>query len=214
MRLHQDGPVLALAPHTDDAELGAGGTLARLVEEGAEVHVSAFSTARASLPPGSDPDQLRNEFLRAMDLLDIPVDQVHVFDYPVRKLSYSRQEVLEHLVILRKEVAPALILTPASTDLHQDHEVLFKEAMRAFKDRTVLGYELPWNHVDFSAQAFVSLAERHVDKKLTMLREYQSQLEKGRPYFSDDFIRGLARVRGVQVGSPYAEAFEVLRVNV
>lgn len=214
MNITQRGTVLALAPHTDDVELGAGGTLVRLLEEGHTVHVAAFSTAKESLPANSDPDRLKNEFVAAMRLLGLPDAQIHVFDYPVRKLSYSRQEVLENLVVLRATVEPEIVFVPASTDLHQDHQVLFHEGMRAFKTVTLLGYELPWNHVDFSAQAFVALEKRHIEKKMEMLRIYSSQLEKKRPYFEEEFVFGLARVRGVQVNTEYAEAFEVLRVRL
>lgn len=54
--------VLVLAPHTDDAELGCGGTMSRFFEEGIDIYVAAFSTARASLPEGSDPDMLKKNF--------------------------------------------------------------------------------------------------------------------------------------------------------
>jgi LmbE family N-acetylglucosaminyl deacetylase len=205
--------VLVLAPHTDDAELGCGGTMARMLENDVDLWVAAFSTARASLPPGADPDTLKVEFERAMDLLGIPEERVLVYDYVVRKLSYSRQEVLEELVKLRKELRPEMILLPSGSDLHQDHQVLHDEGLRAFKEITVWGYELPWNHITFPAQAFVTLEERHLEAKWDALQAYQSQLEKERRYFERDFIVGLARVRGVQVKERYAEAFEVIRTK-
>ncbi len=205
--------VLVLAPHTDDAELGCGGTLVRMLENGVEVHVAAFSTARASLPPGSDPDLLRKEFNAAMDLLEIPGQQRYIYDYQVRKLNYSRQEVLEELVKLKKEIQPEMVLLPSGSDLHQDHQVVYNEGLRAFKDITVWGYELPWNHITFSAQAFVTLTKSQIDKKWEILKLYESQVEKNRNYFTEEFIKGLAKVRGVQVKSEYAEAFEVIRVK-
>lgn len=203
--------VLVLAPHTDDAELGCGGTIIRMLENGVEVYVAAFSTARASLPPGSDPDLLRKEFNAAMDLLDIPKERRFIYDYQVRKLNYSRQEVLEELVKLRNEIQPEMVLLPSGSDLHQDHQVVNNEGLRAFKDITIWGYELPWNHITFSAQAFVTLSERQIDKKWEVLKVYKSQVKKNRNYFTEEFIRGLAKVRGVQVKANYAEAFEVVR---
>lgn len=205
--------VLVLAPHTDDAELGCGGTMARMLEKDIDLWVAAFSTARASLPPGADPDTLKDEFKRATSLLGIPEDRVLVYDYVVRKLSYSRQEVLEELVKLRKELAPEMVLLPSGSDLHQDHQVLHDEGLRAFKEITVWGYELPWNHITFPAQAFVTLEERHLEAKWDALQAYESQLERERRYFERDFIVGLARVRGVQVKEEYAEAFEVIRTK-
>lgn len=205
---------LVLAPHTDDAELGCGGTLARLLEQGAEVHVMVFSTASDSLPPGAPPDTLKREFHRAADTLGIPEAHRYVYDYTVRRLSYSRQEVLEEMVALRRRVEPDLVLLPSGHDLHQDHQVVHLEGMRAFKDVTVLGYELPWNHVSFDAQAFVALEERHLAAKWAALQAYRSQFELQRPYFTEDFIGGLARVRGTQVKVPLAEAFEVMRIKL
>ena len=88
------------------------------------------------------------------------------------------------------------------------------EGLRAFKDLSVLGYELPWNHVAFSAQAFFCLEERHLARKWLALSCYRSQLEMGRSYFSEEFILSLARVRGTMVKAPFAEAFEVLRLRL
>jgi len=205
---------LVLAPHTDDAELGCGGTIARLLEEGVDVHVAAFSTAEESLPPGFPSDTLRNEFLQAMLFIGVPKSNLYVYEFPVRKLSYHRQEVLEELVALRRSIGPDLIFIPSGHDLHQDHQVVHAEGLRAFKDLSVLGYELPWNHISFSAQAFFRLEDRHLDKKWEALCFYKSQLDIERLYFSKDFLVGLARLRGTQVKHPLAEAFEVLRIRL
>jgi len=205
--------VLVLAPHTDDAELGCGGTIARLLRDGHDVFVAAFSTAEESLPPGAAPTRLRDEFLSAMKVLGIPPDNTFVFGYPVRRLSYFRQELLEELVKLRRQVNPSMTLLPSATDLHQDHQVLNAEGLRCFKDMTVWGYELPWNNIGFPAQAFVIVEPCDLQMKWKALQAYKSQFELARPYFSWEFIEGLARVRGVQVKAHYAEAFEVMRIK-
>ena len=205
--------VLVLAPHTDDAELGCGGTIARLLRDGGDVCVAAFSTAEESLPPGTVPTRLRDEFLSAMQVLGIPRDKTFVFGYPVRRLSYFRQELLEELVKLRGQVNPNMVFLPSASDLHQDHQVLNAEGLRCFKDMTVWGYELPWNNIGFPAQAFVTLEPCDLRAKWEALQAYKSQFELARPYFSWEFIEGLARVRGVQVKAPYAEAFEVMRLK-
>lgn len=205
--------VLILAPHTDDAELGCGGTIARFIEAGMEVQVVAFSGCETSLPPGSDRDRLRREFLAATRVLGIPEHRKAVYAYPVRELTYHRQEVLEEMIKLRRDFKPQIVFLPAGTDVHQDHQVVHQEGVRAFKEVTVWGYELPWNHVTFSAQAFVKLDERHIERKWQALRCYQSQMDLARLYFSLEFISGLARVRGTQVRERYAEAFEVIRIK-
>jgi N-acetylglucosamine malate deacetylase 1 len=202
---------LVLAPHTDDAELGCGGTIARLLEDGIRVSVAAFSTAEESLPPGSAANRLESEFYEAMHRLGLPSENLFVYHYQVRRLSYSRQDVLEEMVMLGKTVRPDAIFLPSGNDLHQDHQAVHLEGLRAFKHLTVLGYELPWNHISFSAQAFVKLEQRHVDMKWEALKAYSSQLELSRPYFAQTFIESLARLRGTQVKVTFAEAFEVVR---
>ncbi|WP_263368592.1 PIG-L deacetylase family protein [Edaphobacter bradus] len=204
---------MILAPHTDDAELGCGGTIARMLKDGVDISVAAFSTAEDSLPPGAVPTQLRDEFLSAMQTLGVPQDKTFVFGYPVRRLSYHRQELLEELVKLRHQIMPHMVFLPSASDLHQDHQVLNAEGLRCFKDMTIWGYELPWNTIRFSAQAFVTLEPCELQAKWKALQAYKSQFDLSRPYFSWEFIEGLARVRGVQVKAPYAEAFEVMRIK-
>lgn len=205
--------LLVLAPHTDDAELGCGASIAKFLESGVDVFVAAFSTAVESLPPGSAPDRLKDEFRAAVAVLGIKESNTILYNYPVRRLSSFRQEVLEDLVDLGRSIQPDAVFVPSSHDLHQDHETLHEEAVRAFKCSTVWGYDLPWNHVTFSTHAFVCIDKRHLEKKWAALTCYQSQLELQRPYFSWNFIESLARVRGTQVKVEYAEAFEVVRIK-
>lgn len=206
--------ILVLAPHTDDAELGCGGTIARLLEEGAQVRVAAFSTAEDSLPPGAPVTQLRDEFVESMETFGISPSQMHIYNFPVRKLSYHRQEVLEELIALRASFRPDIVFGPASSDLHQDHQVLHAESLRAFKEISFFGYELPWNHISFSSNAFLALEKRHVVAKWRALSVYKSQITLNRLYFKPDFVESLARIRGVQVKAEFAEAFEVLRLRL
>jgi len=205
--------VLILAPHTDDAELGCGGSISKFLEEGKSVHIAVFSTAEESLPKGAAPGTLKNEFYEAMNIMQVPKENLTVYNYPVRRLSYYRQEVLEELVKLKKEIDPDMVLLPSGQDLHQDHQVVYTEGLRAFKERSLLGYELPWNHITFSAQAFNTLEKHHLDKKWEALQAYKTQLQIGRPYFSPEFLEGLARVRGTMVKVDWAEAFEVIRIK-
>jgi LmbE family N-acetylglucosaminyl deacetylase len=201
--------ILVLAPHTDDGEMGAGGTIARLNEEGSEIYYVAFSSAAQSVPDGFPSDVLTTEVKAATFKLCIPEDRLVVYDFEVRKLNYVRQEILESLVRLRTELAPDLVLVPSINDIHQDHAVVAAEAVRAFKNTRVLGYELIWNNLTFNTQFFVKLNESHVDAKIAALGEYRSQA--GKNYMDPVFVKALAKTRGVQIGYPYAEAFEVIR---
>ena len=202
--------VYVLAPHTDDGELGAGGTIAKLVELGANIYYFAFSTAAESVPEGMPRDILKTEVINATTKLGIPKKNVVIYNYQVRKLNYSRQEILEDLMKHKKKLKPDLVLMPSLNDIHQDHSTIAQEGLRAFKGSTILGYELIWNNLTFNTTSFVNLEEKHIQKKCDSLKEYTSQAS--RDYMSEDFIFSLAKTRGVQIGVKYAESFEVVRM--
>ena len=201
--------IVVLAPHTDDGELGCGGSIAKFIEKGYDVYYVAFSSARKSLPEGYPDDTLIKEVKAATKILGIKPENLILFDYEVRKFSYVRQDILEDLVKLKRELEPDLVFIPSINDLHQDHQTVANEALRAFKETSILSYELPWNNIAFSTEGFIPLEKRHVDKKMEALRKYKSQSH--RAYLNEAFIYGLAKARGVQIKKDYAEAFEVVR---
>ncbi len=202
--------VLVLAPHTDDGELGVGGTISHLIEQGAEVTYAAFSTAEESVPKGFPRDILKTEVKNATAKLGIKAENLIIFNYQVRKLNYVRQEILEALIELRKQKKYDLVFIPSLHDIHQDHTTIAQEGVRAFKNTTLLGYELIWNNLTFNTQCFFRLEKKHIDAKINALSAYESQGK--RDYLSGEFIQSLAKARGVQAGCEYAEAFEVIRL--
>jgi LmbE family N-acetylglucosaminyl deacetylase len=201
--------VLVLAPHTDDGELGCGGSITRLVEEGAKVYYAAFSICKTSLPSHLAPDTLEKEVKVATKLLGIDPQHLILFDFEVRRFNEFRQSILEELVKLRDKIRPDLVFIPTPADIHQDHQIIAEEGLRAFKGTSILGYELPWNNVTFDTECFIKLEKRHVDSKILALTAYESQ--RHRTYLNENFIRSLATIRGVQITSEFAEAFEVIR---
>lgn len=201
---------MVLAPHTDDGELGCGGTIARAIAEQAKVHYVAFSTAEASVPEGFARNQLEKEVREATATLGIPEDQLFIYKYQVRKLNYVRQEILEELIRLRSIIEPEIVFLPSSEDIHQDHVTIYKEGVRAFKHSSLFGYELLWNNLSFSTDCFINLKPDHLETKIRALGAYKTQ--EGRHYMRPEFIRSLATVRGTQINEEYAEAFEVVRL--
>lgn len=191
--------ILVLAPHTDDAELGCGGLLSKY---NCQKTIVAFSA------PNDCKTQMVQEAKEASSLLDAKFEMKY---FPLRELQSFRQEILDVMVDLRDRIEPDTVLIPASTDTHQDHEVIHNEAKRAFKGCTLLGYELPWNHYEFQNTGYCSLSKCNMDSKWKALQCYESQFDLERPYFDREHVYGLARVRGVQCKAPYAEAFEVVR---
>ena len=202
--------VLVLAPHTDDGEFGCGGAIARLVEEGVDVRYVAFSIATRSLPDGFAPDTLAREVREATKELGIPEEHLRLHDFDVRTFPEHRQDILELLVSLWEELKPDAVFQPSHHDVHQDHQTIAQEGLRAFKRTTILGYEIPWNNFDFSYGAYLALERRHVERKVAAVARYASQ--QHRRYADEDYIWNLARVHGTNVNREYAEVFEVYRL--
>lgn len=203
--------VLALGAHTDDIELGCGGFLSRLKREGAEIAVMAFSRAEASLPPDIPPHTLQLEFEAAMKVIGI--DSVWTGDFPVRHFPDHRQMILERLVETARDYQPDLVLTMNSQDTHQDHQVIHRESVRAFRGMTLLGYETPWNQQQNVTTLFVEVSHDDLEHKIKMLSQYESQTRLGRTYMDREYAESAARFRGYQGRVPYAEAFEVITMQ-
>ena len=200
---------LVLAPHTDDGEFGCGGTMARLADAGVEVRYVAFSIATKSLPEGFPPDTLAREVREATTELGIPESSLDVHDFEVRTFPDHRQDILELLIGLWEEWQPDVVFQPSLHDIHQDHQVIAAEGLRAFKRTTILGYEIPWNNFDFSvpgvrrARAGSHRAEGRRARQVRVaatspLRRSRVRLER-RP---DPRGEREPRVRGVLPGLP------------
>jgi LmbE family N-acetylglucosaminyl deacetylase len=201
--------LLILAPHTDDGEFGCGGTIAKYIREGWRAVYVAFSAAEQSVLPHLPRDILRREVRNATAVLGIAAEDCIVLDFEVRKFPEQRQAILDAMVKLNKELQPDLVFLPSPNDTHQDHHVIAHEGFRAFKRITMLGYEVPWNNLDFRTSCFMHLCEEDLNKKVSSLACYESQAH--RVYASAEVIRSQAVFRGTQIGTKYAEAFEVIR---
>lgn len=200
---------LVLAPHTDDGEFGCGGTISTLVNAGCEVYYVAFSACEQSVLKEFPSDILITEVKAATKVLGIIPENLILLNYEVRTFNYRRQEILEDIIKLKNQIQPDVIFIPSVNDIHQDHYTIANEGVRAFKNTTIFCYEMPWNNFSFNTTCFVRLKEEHVNTKFKALTEYKSQAH--RPYANEEFIKSLARVRGVQIGVQYAEVFEIVR---
>jgi LmbE family N-acetylglucosaminyl deacetylase len=203
--------VLLLSPHTDDVEIGAGGTLIKLLQ-GKDNNFCwvVFSSCENAVPQGLPPDTLRNEFIAVASHVNITNYRIHGF--PNMNFPVSALEILEELEKVKNEFEPDLVIAPSLNDFHQDHRTVAEQAVRVFKkDASIIGYELPWNNLIFQPQLVVKLVQEQMEEKWRILSLYKSQFILRRNYFSREFIFGWARMRGVQCSAEYAETFEVIR---
>ena len=203
--------ILVLAPHTDDAEFGCGATIAKLIENNNEVFCAAFSACEQSVLAEYPSDILITEVKKASNVLGIDENKLFLFDFEVRTFNFKRQELLDCILNLKQKINPDFVFIPSVNDVHQDHFTIAQESLRAFKYSNLLCYELPWNNLTFNTSCFCVLNEKHISKKIEAIKQYKSQ--KHRTYASEDFIKSLAKVRGTQINTKYAECFEILRLK-
>lgn len=196
--------IIAIAPHIDDVELGAGATIHHLSKKNTVYYVGL------SLPPLVSREVFMPEFQQSTKRLGIDPRRITLRDYNPRNLFDSRSEILQLFYDLNKQLKPQIVFLPNSKDIHQSHEVVYAEGRRAFKYGTILGYELPWNSMEFPMDVFVTVTKEDVDAKIAAINAYKTQTH--RMFFSNDIVGDLARVRGKQIGHEYAECFELIRL--
>jgi LmbE family N-acetylglucosaminyl deacetylase len=205
--------VLILSAHTDDGEISAGGSIVRFIGEGKEVFYVAFSSCEKSISEEFPSDILKKECMDATRHLGIPKENNILLDYEVREFPRLRQEILENMIEIKKDINPDLVITPSSFDTHQDHQVIYYETLRTFKkSSSIWGMEQPWNNLNFRTDIFVELEEGHVKKKINALKRYTSQ--NGRDYFHEDYLMAHLLTRGMNIGVKYAEVFECIRFKL
>jgi LmbE family N-acetylglucosaminyl deacetylase len=203
--------VLVLCAHTDD-EVACSGSISKFVRQGSNIHYVALSRCEESLPRKYPSETLFVECSNALNELDIPENRRHIYNLPVRNLPSYRQEILDIFRELDKTVDPDLVLMPSFHDVHQDHQVVCTEGYRAFKYTTILGYEVIHNNLTFKHSAFIKLSSQDLAVKIRSASCYKSQEDLERTYMSYDFIHALAKIRGAQCNTEYAEGFEIVRI--
>lgn len=191
--------VLAISPHADDIELGAGGTIHKWTSLGSKVHSLIFSTLK--MP------EREVEIEKAHEHIGISI--INIYDFQNRVFDQERQDILQIMIDLGKSIDPDVVLIPCGMDIHQDHQVVHNEAKRAFKQTTLLGYEDPWNMYSADLRMTVTLKEQDIEAKCKAAFAHKTQAN--RHYMDESFIIGMARMRGTMVGENFAESFEVVR---
>src|SRR3990167_9498792 len=194
--------------HGDDSFLTMGGTINKHIRHGDFVMIMAFSKCQKSTPEGFDKDFIEKELKQACSVISPKITLTH-FDYPVREFNSYRQQILETIFPLRNLFD--VVYVPSTNDMHQDHQVVCNEAIRAFKNRaTILGYYHPHNCLSMNQSYYNELSNEDVAAKLRALSGFESQ--QNRPEFNPDYIRGLAIIAGSNIGAGYAEMFEAIRI--
>jgi N-acetylglucosamine malate deacetylase 1 len=195
--------------HLDDVEFGCGGSIAKWT---ATSDVRFLTLTQKTKNADGEVQIVRDlgEPHAAADILGVPTERVAIEDLDGQVLQYQAQAVREVFLRWRRDFDPQVVFVPAADDIHQDHHVVYEEAMRIFRERTVIGFEVVRSTLAFRPNLFVEIGADDLDKKVQSILCYRSQLEQSAGYyFKADIIEGQARFRGGQCGRELAEAFEV-----
>jgi len=196
--------ILFFGAHPDDVELGCGGYLSTLRDD--EAAVVTFSMC----PDVSE--NLENEWNSSLDILNVCKWLRFKYDLTNKHMDSDGEKIrviMEQLKIRFKLPGIEAVYVPCSEDMHQDHNAVYREAIKVFKSCSVFGYIQPWNCRVEPYDVFIPIRSTALDKKIEALDSYASQ--GGRLYIKPEKIRGLAEHVGWKVGVEYAEGFECIR---
>jgi LmbE family N-acetylglucosaminyl deacetylase len=201
----EDRPLtlLCLGAHSDDIEIGCGGTILRLLSEHDDVDVHWVVLGASG--------QRAEEAVASAEtfLADARKKQIIIDGFTDSFFPYSGDAIKRRFEVLKQDISPDIIFTHHRHDLHQDHRLISELTWNTYRDHLILEYEILKYDGDLGApNLFVPLAEAICQKKIRLLMDcFKSQ--KDRDWFTPDAFLGLLRIRGVEskASSKYAEAF-------
>lgn len=195
--------VLCLGAHSDDIEIGCGGTILKLIEEHENIRLYwvVFSSSQRRK---KEAEQSARAFLKGAERKTVIVKTFRDGFFP-----YNGHQIKNYFESLKRKVVPDVIFTHYRADLHQDHRVISDLAWNTFRDHLILEYEIPKYDGDIgSPNCFVHLTERTSNRKIEyIIKHFVSQ--RGNQWFDKETFRSLLRLRGIESNAPnkYAEAF-------
>ena len=198
--------VLFLGAHPDDIEIGCGALIHHIVKQRTDFLCVTLSENR-KIP---DLINVKDEHFRSMKVLGVPEDKIAFGPFITRVFPDTRQEILEYFLKLRKDFKPDLIFTHSKQDVHQDHNTMTDESLRAFRGITVLGYDVVRSSYGFFPHFLVEVTEEDVNKKIEALAEYETY--RDRYYFNAELTRSIMVRHGALAECPFAEGFDILRI--
>jgi LmbE family N-acetylglucosaminyl deacetylase len=195
--------VLAIGAHPDDAEIGCGGTILKLVRDG-----SVSAACWVVLTGESARAEEARVSAEAM-LEGAPETLILQRGFRDGFLPYEGAEVKAFFEEIKREFSPDVILTHQRNDLHQDHRTACELTWNTFRDHFILEYEVPKYDGDIGQpNAYVTLEDDICRLKVDHLMTHFGT-QRSKRWFKEDLFSGLMRLRGMECNSPtsYAEAF-------
>ena len=197
--------VLFLGAHPDDIELGCGALLNNIVRKTEVLCVTLSDNQK-----NPNLKNVVDEHYEAMTVLGVQKERIVLGAFTTRVFPDARQEILEYFLKLRREFKPDLIFVHSRQDVHQDHNTMTDEALRAFRGITVLGFDVVRSSHGFFPHFLVEVTEADVNKKIEALSKYETY--RDRYYFNSELTRSIMVRHGALAERPFAEGFDILRI--
>ncbi|MDX9992856.1 MAG: PIG-L family deacetylase [Anaerolineales bacterium] len=197
--------LLFLGAHPDDIELGCGALIHNIGSKSEILCVTLSDNQKNPLL-----QNVVQEHYRSMAALGVPPEGVILREFSTRLFDKARQEILEYFLKLRKDFQPDIVFVHSKQDIHQDHNTMTEEALRAFRGITVLGFDVVRSSYNFFPHFLVEVSAADVEAKLTALAQYETYADKY--YFQRDLLRATMIRHGTLAELPFAEGFDILRI--
>ena len=196
LSLKQNAPLrlLVLGAHSDDIEIGCGGTVLALLEQhpASTVHWVVFSAVGER---EAEARRSADAFLQSAGTRDIRTCAFRDGFLPLEGVA-----VKEYFETLKREITPDVVFTHRLEDRHQDHRCLAELTWNTFRDHVILEYEIPKYEGDLGQpNVFVPLEPELVRRKIDLLMECFGT-QRSKRWFTEDLFAGLMRLRGIEAG--------------
>jgi LmbE family N-acetylglucosaminyl deacetylase len=200
--------LVALGAHCDDIAIGAGGALLTICADNPGVRIDALVLSGGGTDREGEERAALAAFCPGADL------EVTVLKLPDGRFPAHWEEAKNGLEELRRRTDPDLILAPRTLDAHQDHRGLSTLVPTVFRDHLTLEYEIvKWDGDLGRPAAYLPMPEEIAEEKVRLLQQHYAS-QRHRPWYDREAFLGLARIRGIECGQRYAEAFDLKKLTL
>ncbi|MCX2698783.1 MULTISPECIES: PIG-L deacetylase family protein [Ochrobactrum] len=202
--------ILCLGAHSDDIEIGCGGTLLSLIAMGMALHIDW-----CVLSGGEERRMEARESARDF-LLGAHSSNIHLATFEDSYFPAQSRGIKEWLIAQRGRVEPDIVFTHHSQDAHQDHRTVHELTWNIFRDQLILEYEIPkWDGDLGRPNTYVALSASVLGRKIELLMHHFGT-QRSKDWFDPETFRGLARLRGMEcrAAEAYAEAFYASKIRI
>jgi LmbE family N-acetylglucosaminyl deacetylase len=206
--IFQGKKILFIGAHPDDIELGCGALISHIINQSEIICITLSDNQGNTLL--NNLDNLIEEHYSSMAVLGVPRKNILMAEFNALSFHDSRQKILEYLNEVKRTYKPDVVFVHSQADLHQDHNILTKEVLRAFRDTTLLGFEVLRSSYGFVPNFFFEVTGKDVDCKIKALAKYNTYASKY--YFDPNIIRSKLILQGGLVACPFAEGFDIFRI--